>query len=491
MPQYELAEQTHALVRESFAEDTGRTDESMSAKKSLNPLDRLFLAAETSESLMHVGSLIPFSPPPGGGRDVLRALRDEFKQKRAAHAPWTLKLRYPSLLASPLQAWVEDPEFDIDYHVRRSALPSPGDERELGILVSRLHSNKIDFHRPPWEVHFIEGLEGGRVALYFKVHHALVDGYTGMRLLVRSLSRDAEDRDTPMFYTLPPPARAARDEEPAPTLGQLFHVVREQLGATKDAGKALLNVVRASRDHDRSLVAPLQAPRSVLNGKISRNRRIATQKYATERLRRVAKVHDGTLNDAVLALCSAAIRRLLAEQGSLPTEPLTAMLPVNVRPKDDPGGGNEIGAILASLATDIADPVARLQAIIASTKRAKSQLQGMSKSAILQYSTFLLTPALLSQVPGAVGRVRPAFNVVVSNVPGPEVPLYFRGWRAEAVYPLSIPFHGHGLNITVNSYAGTLNFGFIGCRDALPHLQRLAVYSGEALEELEATLPSG
>lgn len=470
----------------------------MSAKKSLNPLDRMFLAAETSESLMHVGSLTLFSPPPGGGRDVLRAIRDEIKQHRGANAPWNLKLCHPDLLSSPLQAWVEDPELDIDYHVRRSALPSPHDQRELGILVSRLHSNKIDFHRPPWECYFIEGLEGGRVALYVKVHHSLVDGYTGMRLFMRSLSRDAADLDTPMFYTQPPlaphaapRAPSSRDEEPVPTLSQLLHVVREQLGATKDAAKALLNVIRASRDHDRSLVAPLQAPKSVLNRKISRNRRFATHSCATERLRRVAKAHDGTLNDAILALCSSAIRRLLAEQGSLPAEPLTAMLPVNVRPKDDPGGGNEVGAILASLATDITDPVARFEAIIASTKRAKSQLQGMSKSAILQYSTLLLTPALLSQIPGVVGRVRPAFNLVVSNVPGSEVPLHFRGWRAEAVYPLSIPFHGHGLNITVNGYAGTLNFGFIGCREALPHLQRLAVYSGEALEELEATMGLG
>jgi diacylglycerol O-acyltransferase len=479
----------------------------MSAKKSLNPLDRLFLAAETSESLMHVGVLIPFTPPPGGGRDVLRALRDEIKQKRGTNPPWNLKLRHPDLLTSPLQAWVEDPEFDLDYHVRRSALPSPGDERELGILISRLHSIKLDFHRPPWEFYFIEGLEGGRVAIFSKVHHSLVDGYTGMRLLVRSFSRDAADLDTPMFYTLPPPERAPlvndgaasgpkpralgrAEEEPAPTLGHLLQVVREQLGAAKDAGKALLNVLRASRDNDRSLVAPLQAPISALNRRISRNRRFATQQYATDRLRRVAKAHDGTLNDVVLALCGSALRRLLAEQGSLPKEPLTAMLPVNVRPKDDPGGGNEVGAILASLATDVADPVARLQAIIASTKRAKSQLQGMSKSAILQYSAMLLTPALLSQIPGAAGRVRPAFNIVVSNVPGPETPLHFRGWRAEALYPLSIPFHGHGLNITVNGYAGTLNFGFIGCRDTIPHLQRLAVYSGDALEELEATLPA-
>jgi diacylglycerol O-acyltransferase len=151
----------------------------------------------------------------------------------------------------------------------------------------------------------------------------------------------------------------------------------------------------------------------------------------------------------------------------------------------DPGGGNAVGAILASLATDVEDPRAALDAVIASTKRAKAQLQGMSKSAIIQYSALVLAPMMLMFVPSVVGRIRPAFNVVVSNVPGPETPLYFRGWRLDEMYPLSIPFHGYGLNITVQSYAGSLNFGFTGCRDTLPHLQRLAVYSGEVIEKLE------
>jgi diacylglycerol O-acyltransferase len=162
------------------------------------------------------------------------------------------------------------------------------------------------------------------------------------------------------------------------------------------------------------------------------------------------------------------------------------MIPVNVRPKDDVGGGNAVGAVLAALGTDLRDPADRMRRIVASTTRAKEQLQGMSRNAIMQYSALLLAPLLLSFVPGAIGRMRPAFNVVVSNVPGPERPLYFRGWRLQAAYPLSIPFNGYALNITVQSYAGTLNFGFIGCREALPHLQRLAVYAGEALEEIEA-----
>jgi WS/DGAT/MGAT family acyltransferase len=205
----------------------------------------------------------------------------------------------------------------------------------------------------------------------------------------------------------------------------------------------------------------------------------------TARLRAVAKAAGGTLNDVILALSSASLRRYLLERDALPATPLIAMVPVAVRAKDDAGGGNAVGAILASLATDVEDPRDRVEAIIASTQRAKEQLQGMSRSAILQYSAMLTAPLTLQQVPGVAGRVRPAFNVVVSNVPGPTKTLYFRGARLDALYPLSIPFHGLGLNITINSYADTLNFGFIGCRDVLPRMQRLAVYSGEALEELE------
>jgi WS/DGAT/MGAT family acyltransferase len=464
-------------------------------RKKLSALDVMFLAGESPESMMHVGGLFLFTPPPDAPHLFLRKMTDELRGLAKVHPPWNLRLRTPGFLKNPLQAWVEDDAaFDIDYHVRRSALPSPGDERELGILVSRLHSVQLDFHRPPWEVHLIEGLERGRFALYFKIHHALIDGYTSMKMLAASLSTDPDDRDTPMFFAReiqPRPPRPEVEGEPVPTLNALFGAVKEQVGAARDAGRALAKVVRAARAGDRSLVAPLQAPNSILNRKISRNRRFATQQYATERLRRLARASGGTINDVALALCGSALRRLLGELDALPAQALTAMLPVNIRPKDDPGGGNAVGAILASLATDVADPVARVEAIVSSTRRAKEQLQGMSKNAILQYSGMLTAPLILQQVPGAAGRVRPAFNVVVSNVPGPDRPLYFRGARLDALYPLSIPFHGLGLNITINGYADTLNFGFIGCRDVLPRLQRLAVYSGEALDELERALTAG
>jgi diacylglycerol O-acyltransferase len=471
----------------------------MRSAQRLAAADSMFLYGESREIMLHVASLMPFTPPPDAPPGHLRALVEQLRATRDLQRPWNLRLSHPGFLKHPMQAWVEDPEVDVDYHVRRSALPSPGDERELGILVSRLHSHPLDFTRPPWELHIIEGLEGGRFALYMKVHHALVDGFTSMRLLSRGLAGDAAERDQPLFLSIAPAKRADRAETSAASgtagdgealmLPGLLRTVREQLGSTRDVGKALVSLVRSSRSPEHELVAPLQAPRCLLNRPIGRTRRFATQQFSLARIRAAAKLAGGTVNDIILALSGAALRRFLLDLNELPDEPLVAMLPVNVRPKDDPGGGgNAVGAILASLATHLADPAERLAAIIASAKSAKKQLAGMSRSAIIQYSALLLTPFGLQAFKPIAGKLRPTFNVVVSNVPGPEKPLYFRGSRLEAIYPMSIPVHGLALNITCTSYAETLNFGFIGCRETLPHMQRLAVYCGEALSELEAAL---
>lgn len=452
--------------------------------KRLSPSDAMFLYLESREVMMHVAGLLEFVPPADAPPDHLRRLMDEIRAGVAVHPPWNLRLKTPELLRNPLQAWVEDRGVDLDYHVRRSALPSPGDERELGILVSRLHGHAVDFHRPPWEAHLIEGLERGRFAMYVKVHHALVDGYSAMRVLSSALAPDPDERDRPLYFSIPPrerPPRAAPEEPAGVHFPELMAAVRAQLGATRSVAAALLKVIQGKHD----LVSPRQAPKCVLNAPISRNRRFATQRLDAARLRAVAKAAGGTLNDVVLALSSAALRRYLIERDALPAAPLVAMLPVAVRAKGDEGGGNALGAILASLATHVADPGERLHEIIASTTLAKQQLQGMSKNAILSYSALLIAPSMLQMFPAAAGRVRPTYNVVISNVPGPEEPRYFRGARLEASYPMSIPVHGQALNITCNSYAGSVCFGFTGCRDTVPSLQRLAVYCGEALAELE------
>jgi WS/DGAT/MGAT family acyltransferase len=458
--------------------------------KRLTPSDTMFLYGESREQMMHVAGLMPFTPAPDAPPDQLRRLFDELRDGPAVQAPWNLKLKHPDRLWSPLQSWIEERDIDLEYHVRRSALPSPGDERELGVLVSRLHGHHVDFHRPPWEAHVIEGLERGRFALYVKVHHALVDGYSAMQNMINALSSDPDDRERPLFFAIPPRAKPARSDANVDGGGginypELLAAVRAQYGATISDTRALLNVVQSSRSGERDLISPLEAPRCVLNARISRSRRFATQQLATERLRAIAKAAGGTLNDVVLALSGASLRAYLVERDALPAASLVAMLPVAIRAKDEVGGGNAVGALLATLATDIADPGERLARIVASTKRAKQQLNGMSKAAILQYSALLAAPSMLQMIPSTAGRVRPTFNVVISNVPGPEQPLYFRGARLDAAYPMSVPVHGQALNITCNSYAGQVCFGFTGCRDTVPHLQRLAVYCGEALPELE------
>jgi WS/DGAT/MGAT family acyltransferase len=459
----------------------------------LGLLDTLFLYGERPDTMMHVASLMPFTPPDDASPSYLRDLVAEVRRDPSVQAPWNRKLRHGHLVPGPLQSWVIDRDFDIDYHVRRSALASPGDERELGVLVSRLHSNPIDLSRPPWEMHLIEGLEGGRFAIYTKMHHSLVDGYTGVRLMARSLSTDPDDRDMPLFFSVPPRARsrrAAADDDGGFTadLGSLMRAVTGQASSAVTLGKRIVEpVLRRGRFPD--LVDLPRAPRSILNRRIGRNRRFATQQYQLADLKQLGAPLDATINDVVLAIVGGGLRRFLSDLGELPEAPLVAFVPVNVRPKGDEGGGNAVGAMLATLATDVADPLERLRRIRASTRSAKAQLEGMTQEAILAYSAYLLAPGGLQAV-GAIAGIHPplpiAFNVCVSNVPGPREPLYLRGSRMEAYYPASIPVHGMALNVTVLSYAGTLNVGFIGDRDALPHLQRLAVHTGEALAELDA-----
>jgi len=453
----------------------------------LSPNDAMFLYGESPETMMHVASLLPFTPPPDVDPTFLRDLLHEVRTTTRLQPPWNLKLKHPRFLKHPMPEWIEEPNPDIDYHVRRSALPSPGGERELGVLVSRLHAVPIDFTRPPWETHLIEGLEGGRFALYTKMHHSLIDGFTGNKILARSFSTEP-DAHTPLFFHMGKPERTRRDGAPQSPLEAAMAGFRKQFDAATEVAGTLRDLVNGFRAGDPQLAGRLRAPNSILNGRIGRNRRFATQQYSLEHMKALAKAGGGTLNDLVLAVCAGGLRKYLLDQRALPDDPLIAMLPVAVRASDDVGGGNSVGAILASLATNVEDPRKRFDTIIASTSRAKDRLRGLSRQAVIQLSALTMAPSGIQTVTGTLGRVRPQFNVTISNVPGPQHSLYFRGARLEAVYPLSIPIHGQALNITCTSYDGKLNFGFTGCRDSLPRLQKLAVYTGEALAELTAVM---
>jgi WS/DGAT/MGAT family acyltransferase len=471
-------------------------------KRWVKPLDAMFLWGESNETMMHVASVMTFTPPEGAGEDFLSRLYDEVSAAPVA-SPWNLRLTHPHVLRHPRQAWKVDEHFDIDYHVRRSALPGTGDERELGIVVSRLHSHQLDFTRPPWEVHLIEGLEGGRFALYTKVHHSLVDGYSAVRVQAKSMSEDPDDREMPFFFSVSPSGRrrpSAREDQPAaPLPARAVQAVTAparavvRLGGTLAATtisttKAVAGLEVGSRSQGRELVSTLQAPQTIFNARTGRNRRLATQEVALDRVKAVAKAAGGTVNDVVMAMCGGALRRYLTELDQLPDKPLVAFLPVNIRPTGDAGGGNLVGAALASLATDREDAQQRLETVIASTREAKGQMSGLTQLGALAYSGYLLAPGglqVLSAVTDVSLPVPAAFNICISNLPGPQNPLHLRGARLEAIYPMSIPVHGMALNITLESYAGNLDFGFIGCRDAVPSLQRLAVYTGEELALLE------
>jgi WS/DGAT/MGAT family acyltransferase len=226
----------------------------------------------------------------------------------------------------------------------------------------------------------------------------------------------------------------------------------------------------------------------VLGGRLGGQRRFATQQYELDRLKALAKAAKATLNDIVLYLSGSALRRYLAEHARLPDRPLTAGIPVNLRETDDQSMGTAIGMMVAELATNVANPLERLETITRSTAAAKSHLRKLPSEARTSYTLLINGPYIAGLIAGLAGRAPIPFNLGVSNVPGPTKPLYLNGSRLDALFPLSLLLHGNALNITCVSYAGTLNFGFTGARDTLPHLQHLAIYMGDALKEIERTL---
>ena len=454
------------------------------AIRQVGPIDAAWLALESRDTPMHVGALFEFTPPPDASQDYLRSQLAQMRSTKRIPAPWNLKLVEGPLVGTRLPLMREERDVDLDYHVRHSALPHPGGQRELGILISRLHSNPLDLHRPLWEMHLIEGLEGGRFAIYSKMHHSLIDGVSGMRLVMKAMSDDPAKRGMPGFWAVGSRRRpGSGGGKPFDPLGP----ARGALGAALGLGRAAAELGGAVLS-DRPLATPYRAPRSALGGHIGGQRRFATQQYELARLKAMAKAGDATLNDIVLLMSGTALRRYLTEHGRLPSRSLTAGIPVNLRDADDESTGTAIGMMVAELGTDVADPRERLEAIKQSTREAKRHLQALPAGARAPYTLLLNGPYIGFLIAGLAGTAPVPFNLGISNVPGPPEPCYFNGARLDAVFPLSLLLQGNALNITCVSYAGTLNFGFTGARDTLPHLQRLAIYMGEAVDELEGVL---
>lgn len=452
--------------------------------------DSIFLLAETREHPLHVGGLQLFRLPDDAGPDFLS---DTYRSLVTDEAQDQVRPLFRKRLRGPVGnlgqwAWATDDKLDMEYHVRLSALPRPGRVRELLELTSRLHGSLLDRHRPLWEHHMIEGLEGNRFATYTKVHHAVLDGVAALRLLRLSLSEDPDIRDLPPPWAVTPPGSSAKSEEdtegwdPLRFVGSIGHGISDLIGV----GPTLLNtVLKGLRDQKATL--PFKAPRTILNVPITGARRFAAQSWSLDRVKTIREKTGATVNDVVLAMCSGALRGYLDELNALPDRPLIAMVPVSFRARQDTSdaGGNRVGTVLCDLGTHLADPKARFERIRSSIGEGKNTLADLSPLQILAMSALVMAPLAIAPIPGAVKLTTPPFNLIISNVPGPPNPVYSNGARLEGVYPLSVPYDGQALNITITSYAGSLEFGLTGCRRNVPRLQRLLIHLENALTELE------
>jgi diacylglycerol O-acyltransferase len=448
--------------------------------------------AENRRMPMHVGGLQLFSKPEGAGRNFVRDLYTQLRESEDI-APLFLKHPHRSIKTAGQWVWVEDEDFDIEYHVRHSALPKPGRVRELLELCSRLHSTRLAIERPLWEWHLIEGLRDGRVAMYCKLHHALVDGISAMRLLQNILSTDAERTDMPApWENRPSRSREADEPSEKKDLAELpAQAMRSALGIGAEAAGlpgALIKTLNRSVRNETSALA-LYAPRTILNQPITAARRFAAQDWPLERLRTIGKATGTTLNDVVLAMCSGAMRTYLLELDALPDTTLISMVPIGLKAKEaqiaSSSGGNAVGSVMVKLGTDLPDPADRLQAVHDSMVSGKRALAQMTPVQILAMSALGQAPAILGPMLKMSGLVKPPYNLIISNVPGPRTKQYFNGMRLEGTYPLSIPIDGMALNITCNSYADQMAFGLTGCRRTVPRLQRLLIHLDSELDALE------
>ncbi|MDP2226943.1 MAG: wax ester/triacylglycerol synthase family O-acyltransferase [Moraxellaceae bacterium] len=446
----------------------------------LGPVDQLFLLMEKRQQPMHVAGLQLFTFPEDAGPRYIRELAE---QMRECCTPQGLfKRRVVTRFGQPF--WDTDEHFDIDHHFRHEALPKPGRIRELLALVSAEHSNLLDRERPLWEVHLIEGIQGKRFALYSKIHHSMVDGVAAMRMGMRALSTDPNERNLPPVWAMPPRKKqvSLNPTDVAGGLAKLTAGLGKQASSLPAVVREIMKVTnKAKRNPD--YVSVFQAPHSLLNERITGSRRFAAQSYSMSRVKTIAKAFDATVNDVVLAMCGSALREYLISQNALPDAPLIAMVPVSLR-QDDSDAGNQIAMILANLGTHIADPTNRLRLIKASVEDAKQRFRGMSPEQILTYTALTLAPAGLSLLTGLAPKWQ-AFNVVISNVPGPKEPLYWNGARLQGMYPVSIALDRIALNITLTSYGDSLEFGLIACRRTMPSMQRLLDYLENSIRELE------
>jgi WS/DGAT/MGAT family acyltransferase len=446
-------------------------------------LDLMFFLTESIDNPRHVGAVLVFKKPRRGGEDVVQQIVDAYRAARL-RPPFN---RIPVFRKSGLPVWQELDQFDARRHVLHLALPPPGTDRQLHELIADLHAPMLERHRPGFRIYVIDGLEGGRFAIYHKCHHALVDGESGMAILRRSLSGSPDDRRIRTTIELDHPERP----RPAPRGLQdaLEREARRLARRTLSIGMGSLYLVEQTlgglRGYTPRSIRAFTAPHTPMNEPIYNARSITHVALPLRRLRRISRRTGTTLNDVTLCVLDAAVNRYLRERGESPEHPLVALCPVSLRSAGVPEATTDVSVIWPPLGPVRARIDRRLSAIAANTRTAKASLKSLGKSVAYAYAVmaFALSETLTLARPEIFG-LRTA-NMLVSNVRGPEHPLYLNGARLEALFPVSTLIVGIGLNVTFMSYAGQVVLGFTANGSALPDVECLGEYARDAFERLE------
>jgi WS/DGAT/MGAT family acyltransferase len=461
-------------------------------------LDAVWLYLETPTAHMHVGSVLVLDPATAPVDLTRDSVTDYISQRLHISPSFRRRIAtVPFRVDHPV--WIEDPGFDLRYHVRRAALPAPGGMRELAEYAGDVMSHRLDRTRPLWEIHLVEGLEEGRMAIVTKTHHAAVDGVSGAELLA-ALLQLSPDQPPP-----DPPERPWQPESEPSDLRLLvtagLHLAATPAGlarATRRTTRAAARVMRlrVQGRGTQAPPAPFAAPVTSLNGAIGGHRLIALTQQSLESVKSVKRVYGGTVNDVILAAVAGALRRYLLGRDDPVDRPLVGMVPISVRTSDQVGEtGNHVSAMLVDLPTDEPDPVQRLRRVASGTAGAKEQHGALGAQTLQQLAE--LTPAGVASLAARVytrmrgaDRHRPIWNVVVSNVPGPRIPLYFAGAKVEAMYPIGPVHEMCGLNITLFSYQDMVYVGLNADRDLVPDVEQIAAGICESVEDL-AKLAAG
>lgn len=481
--------------------------------KQLSGTDSMFLNLETADAPMHIGGVTILDlahAPQGFGFDTVR--------QRIAERLHLLPSFRRRLVSMPLNLvppfWIEDPDFRFDKHVHRLRLKAPGRDAQLAALVADLAGQPLERDRPLWAFYYVEGLSRRRAACISIIHHACIDGVSGAELLSKLLDLQPEPPQLP-----PPTGHWDPDELPLVidrllfTARQAWSRHRQFVGLVRSSVPVAWQLGRALLGRDEAAAAPQSeadaggvsgkvvpfraAPRTRFNVAIDAKRSYAFRTFPLERIKALKNALGISVNDAVLALCAGALRRYLLEKGELPQRPLVAAVPISVRASAKErdkreGGGNQVAMLTAELPTHYADPLQRVAAVSRSTTRLKRVHRAVPAQLLMDWME-LPTPALMARAARLYenfvnsDRLKPPVNVLISNVPGPRQPLYLAGAPLLANYPLSIPYHGLALNITVLSYRDQLDFGLTAWREAVPDIGHLMDLLAEAVKELEST----